>query len=136
MIQLFQLMQEMSQTRQKAEREVDSVMTPLLVHLMIIDHYGKKDPNYKHHLKEIRNFKWELLYALKKKNTNKMWFSKDHVVLMSKDNIIKAENETERKFNITLKRRYNSILDFTWFSLWDKSEFDTMLAKENIPIER
>lgn len=111
---------EMSQKRKRAEQKIINNMNPLLVHLIAIDQFGKKDVNYKHHLDEINNYKRTILDANQVKSTNKIYFSYEFINGIARDEIIEAMHNFSKKFKVKSKKDYTDLDDFTWFSLYDK----------------
>ena len=110
---------KMSQYRRTAQRKIQAYMTPLLVHLMACEYFGKSHKDYNWLFKEVKHLKSIILKANQKKKTNKEWFSKEFIIEISEDEMASAKYEFFKKYKDDDIKDYESILDFTWFDLFD-----------------
>ena len=111
---------EMSQKRRRAEQRILNNVNPLLVHLIAIDQFGRKDVNYKHHMDEVNGYKNIILKANQVKSTNKMYFSYEFINGIAHDEMTEAMHNFKRKFKVESKKEYIDLNDFSWFSLYNK----------------
>lgn len=110
---------EMSQDRRTAQGKIQSYMTPLLVHLMACEYFGKSHKDYNWLMKEVKHLKSIILKANQKKKTNKTWFSKEFIIEISEDEMPSAKYEFFKKYKDDDIKDIESILYFTWFDLFN-----------------
>jgi len=110
---------EMSTKRQSAWFDIKSVMTPLIGHLLMIDTLGKDDINYNKHMKEIDDFKEDIVEA-NMKTKKKVWFSISTINEISTEHIKRGIKFFLKKYpNAEIRKDYKSLADFEWFTIYN-----------------